>query len=139
MSSIEDQLTEEEKALLNRITAKMQDTLASNEFQQARKQNVEQIAKDASDPNFFNQPKELVHVTNYQREILVKVDAQLSTVSDETNQLLEVDNIVENFYHIPVPSGVNYVEKIDEFLEKFDNELENIAIKINTNDKKAKE
>ena len=80
-----------------------------------------------------------MHVTNYQREILVKVDAQLSTVSDETNQLLEVDNIVENFYHIPIPSGVNYVEKIDEFLEKFDNELENIAIKINTNDKKAKE
>ena len=139
MSNIEDQLTEEEKAVLQKITAKMQNSFSSNEFQEGRRKNVEQIDKDASNPHFFNQPRELKHVTNYQREILIKVNAEMSTVADETNQLLEVDNIVENFYHIPVPSGVNYVEKIDEFLEKFDNELENIAIKINTNDKKAKE
>lgn len=139
MSSTEDQLTDEEKELLERITTKAQKQFSSEDIQQARKDNIEQIAKDASDPNFFNQPKELTHVTNYQREILVKVDAEISTVSDETQQLLEVDNIVENFYHIPVPSGVNYIEKIDEFLEKFDNELEDIAIKINTDDRQAKE
>lgn len=139
MSSIEDQLTDEEKAILEKIADKMQNSFSSNEFQEARKQNVEQIAKDASNPNFFNQPREIKHVTNYQREILVKVIAEISTVADETNQLLEIDNIVENFYHIPIPSGVDYVGKIDEFLEKFDNEIENVAIKINTNDKQAKE
>tara|TARA_B100001778_G_scaffold330473_1_gene333029 strand:+ start:1607 stop:2026 length:420 start_codon:yes stop_codon:yes gene_type:complete len=139
MSSIEDQLTDEEKALLNKITDKMQNNFDSNEFQEARKQNVEQIAKDASDPEFFNQPRELVHVTNYQREIFIKLNAEISTTSEETQQLLESNTIVENFYHIPVPSGVNYVEKIDEFLEKFDNELEDIAIKINTDDRQAKE
>ncbi len=139
MSNTEDQLTDEEKAVLEKIANKMQQSFSTNEFQEGRRQNVEQLAKDASTPNFFNQPRELTHVTNYQREILIKVKAELSTVSDETQQLLEVDNIVENFYHIPVPSGVNYVEKIDEFLEKFDNELENIAIKINTDDRQAKE
>lgn len=139
MSNTEDQLTDEEKAVLENIANKMQQSFSTNEFQEGRKHNVEQLAKDASNPNFFNQPRELMHVTNYQREILIKVKAELSTVSDETQQLLEVDNIVENFYHIPVPSGVNYVEKVDEFLEKFDNELEDIAIKINTDDRQAKE
>ena len=139
MSNIEYQLTDEEKAVLENIANKMQQSFSTNEFQEGRRHNVEQLEKDASNPNFFNQPRELMHVTNYQREILIKVKAELSTVSDETQQLLEVDNIVENFYHIPVPSGVNYVEKIDEFLEKFDNGLEDIAIKINTDDRQAKE
>jgi hypothetical protein len=131
--------TKEEQELIDKIARKMQSTVSSDEFQEARKQNVEQIAKDAADPEFFNQPRELMHVTNYQREIFIKVNAEISTTSEETQQLLKVDNIVENFYHIPVPSGVNYVEKIDEFLEKFDNELEDIAIKINANDRQAKE
>ena len=139
MSSTKDELTDEEKELLKSIADKVQKQFSNKDIQQARKENVEQIAKDASDSNFFNQPKELTHVTNYQREILVKVDAQISTMSDDTQQLLEVNNVVENFYHIPVPSGVNYLEKIDAFLEKFDNELEDIAIKINTNDRQEKE
>ena len=133
------ELTDEEKALLNKISDKMQKSFSSDEFQQARKQNVEQIAKDASDPNFFDQPRELKHVTTYQREIFIKLNAEISTVSKDTNQLLEIDNIVENFYHIPVPSGISYVDKIDEFLEKFHNELEDIAIKINTDDRQTKE
>jgi hypothetical protein len=133
------EFSKEEQELLDKIARKMQSTVSSDEFQEGRKHNIEQIAKDAADPEFFNQPRELTHVTNYQREIFVKLNAEISTTSEETQQLLEVNNIVENFYHIPVPSGVNYVEKIDEFLEKFDNELEDIAIKINTNDRQAKE
>jgi len=133
------EFSKEEQALLDKIARKMQSTVSSDEFQEARKQNVEQIAKDAADPNFFNHSRELNHVTTYQREIFIKLNAEISTTSEETQQLLKVDNIVENFYHIPVPSGVNYVEKIDKFLEKFDNELEDIAIKINADDRQAKE
>lgn len=122
-----DNLTEEEKALWEKMSAKFEES-----FQEERKKNIEKMAKNSEDPDFFNKPKEIKHVTGYQREILIKVNAEISTTNDH-NRLLEIDNIVENFYHIPVPSGTNYIEKIDKFLEKFDQELEDCAIKINTN------
>ena len=122
-----DNLTEEEKALWEKMSAKFEES-----FQEERKKNIEKMAKNSEDPDFFNKPKEIKHVTGYQREILIKVNAEISTTNDH-NRLLEIDNIVENFYHNPVPSGTNYIEKIDKFLEKFDQELEDCAIKINTN------
>ena len=121
-----DNLTEEEKLLWDKMNSKMEKSL-----EQIKKENIEKMAKDLEDPDYFNQPTEVKHVTDYQREILIKINAEISTTNDQ-NKLLEIDNIVENFYHIPVPSGVDYVEKIDEFLDAFDKEIQDCAIKINT-------
>lgn len=120
-------LTPEEQELLKKMSGKLEESLDD-----IKKQNIDKMAKDLEDPNYFNRPTEVKHVTDYQREILIKVNAEISTTND-TNQLLEIDNIVDNYYHIPVPSGVDYVEQIDKFLEIFDKEVENCAIKINTN------
>jgi hypothetical protein len=121
-----DDLTEEEKLLWDKINSKMEKSI-----EDIKKENIEKMAKDLEDPNYFNHYKEVRHVTDYQREILIKINAEISTTNDQ-NKLLEIDNIVENFYHIPVPSGVDYVEKIDEFLDAFDKEIQDCAIKINT-------
>jgi len=121
-----DDLTEEEKLLWDKINSKMEKSI-----EDIKKENIEKMAKDLEDPNYFNRYKEVRHVTDYQREILIKINAEISTTNDQ-NKLLEIDNIVENFYHIPVPSGVDYVEKIDEFLDAFDKEIQDCAIKINT-------
>ena len=121
-----DDLTEEEKLLWDKMNSKMEKSL-----EQIKKENIEKMAKDLEDPDYFNQPTEVKHVTDYQREVLIKINAEISTTNDQ-NKLLEIDNIVENFYHIPVPSGVDYVEKIDEFLDAFDKEIQDCAIKINT-------
>lgn len=120
-------LTEEEKAVWEKMASKLEES-----FLEERKKNIEKMAKDLEDPDLFNEIEEIKHVTDYQREILIKVNAEISTTNDQ-NKLLEIDNIIENFYHIPVPSGVDYVEKIGEFLEKFDQEIQDCAIKINTN------
>ena len=117
--------TEDEKALLDKISSKM-----DNELEEFQKSNIEKMAEECEDPNLF-QPKKAESVTNYQREIIIKVNAELSSTND-ANQLLEIDNVVENFYHIPVPSGINYEEKIDEFVNKFDTEVGNLVIKIKT-------
>lgn len=122
-----DNLTEEERALWEKMGAKFEES-----FQEERKRNLEEMTKKLEDPDFFNKPKEIEHVTGYQREIIVKVNAEISTINDQ-NQLLDLTNIIDNYYHIPVPSGVDYVEKIGKFLEKFDQELEDCAIRINTN------
>lgn len=126
MFNTED-LTEEEKLLLEKLGQKF-----SKSLDDIKKENIEKMSKELEDPNYFNKPQETQHVTDYQREILIKINAEISTTND-SNQLLEIDNIVENYYHIPVPSGVNYTEKIDDFLKIFDTEIENCAIKINQN------
>lgn len=118
-------LTEDEKALLDKMYSKM-----DNELQEFQKSNIEKMAKECEDPNIF-EPKKAESVTNYQREIIIKVNAELSSTND-ANQLLELNNVVENFYHIPIPSGINYEEKIDEFVDKFDTEVGNLVIKIKT-------
>ena len=122
-----EDLTKEEQLLLDKIVGKMDKSLDD-----IKKENLDKMVKDLEDPNYFNQPKEVKHVTEYQREILIKINAEISTNND-ANQLLEIDNIVENYYHIPVPSGVDYTNKIEEFLTIFDTEIENCAIKINKN------
>tara|TARA_Y100000004_G_C8902100_1_gene406895 strand:- start:417 stop:818 length:402 start_codon:yes stop_codon:yes gene_type:complete len=129
-----DDLNDEEKVLWEKMSGKLEKS-----FQQMREDNVKKLEEQSSNPEIFQDPENCKHVTTYPREILIKLSAELSTVSSETNQLLELDTIVENFYHIPVPSGANYLEKIDSFLDKFDVEVEDVAIKINTNDKQEKE
>lgn len=124
-------LTEDEKALLDKMYSKM-----DNELQEFQRSNIEKMAKECEDPNIF-QPKKAESVTNYQREIIIKVNAELSSTND-ANQLLELNNIVENFYHIPIPSGINYEEKIDEFVDKFDTEVGNLVIKIKTDGTESK-
>ena len=124
-------LTEDEKALLDKMYSKM-----DNELQEFQRSNIEKMAKECEDPNIF-EPKKAESVTNYQREIIIKVNAELSSTND-ANQLLELNNVVENFYHIPIPSGINYEEKIDEFVDKFDTEVGNLVIKIKTDGTESK-
>jgi hypothetical protein len=118
-------LSEDEQSLLEKISSKM-----DNELEAFKKANVEKMAKECENPDLF-EPKKIESVTNYQREIIIKISAELSA-TNQSNKLLEIDNITENFYHIPVPSGIDYEEKIDEFVNKFDTEVGNLVIKIKT-------
>ena len=122
-------LTEDEKAILDKLSLKI-----DSQIDDFKKKNIEKLAKECEDPNLF-QPKEPERVTNYPREILIKINAEMSTSTD-SNKLLKVDNVVENYYHIPVPSGIDYTEKIDTFMEKFDEQLEDFVIKIKTDGSK---
>lgn len=129
-----ENLTDEEKTLWEKMSQQLE-----NSFEEFKKENIEKLDERASNPETFQDPNEYKHVTTYPREIIIKLNAELSTVDKQTNMLLENDNIVDNFYHIPVPSGSNYIEKINDFLDKFDKEIENVAVKINTDESKSQE
>ena len=53
MSTYKNYLTNEEQKLLEKLVDKMQSGFSEKEFQKGRKANVEQLAKDASDPDFL--------------------------------------------------------------------------------------
>ena len=121
-------LSQEEQELLEKIEEKIQEQIKSKTDKQL--ENIDEI---------MNNPKQLgdspfhsKHITDYQREIMVHVDMEISAINDD-GQLTEVGHILENFYHIPVPSGVDYTKKIKQFMDKFDRELNNCAVKIHNN------
>ncbi len=81
-------LTDEEKAVLEKATLKME-----QDFEDYRKANIEAMAKRCEDPNIFKDTfQELKHVTDYQREILITLTAEISATNDQ-NQLIEINNI----------------------------------------------
>jgi len=79
----------------------------------------------------FDNPIEPKHVTDYARELFIDLNIELTTIND-IGQFTELKNIVDNKYHIPVPSGVDYVPIVLDFIDKFDQSLTNCAKKIHT-------
>lgn len=84
---------------------------------------------ESQPPMSFDNPIEPKHVTDYPRELFIDLNIELTTIND-IGQFTELKNIVDNKYHIPVPSGVDYVPIVLDFIEKFDSSLTNCAKKI---------
>lgn len=121
-------LNKEEQELLEKLEQKLQTQIQSKQDKQL--DNIDEIMKNPK--QLGDSPFHSKHITNYQREIIVHVDMEISAINDD-GQLTEVGQVLENFYHIPVPSGVDYTKKIKHFMDKFDRELNNCAVKIHNN------
>lgn len=123
-------LSEAEQDLLKHIEKKIQDYIAKE--QEKNLANIDEVMKSPAmtDSAIYNK-----HITNYDREIFVHLEMEISAVNED-NQLKEVGQILENFYHIPIPSGVDYIEKMQNFVNIFDKELNDCAIKIHSNNEK---
>tara|TARA_B100001778_G_scaffold42914_1_gene31042 strand:+ start:5459 stop:5875 length:417 start_codon:yes stop_codon:yes gene_type:complete len=74
-------------------------------------------------------PLEPRHITNYDRELYISLKIEM-TALDENCNFQEITQVTDNAYHIPIPSGVDYQVKVNEFVNKFDQELGDCAKKI---------
>lgn len=74
------------------------------------------------------------HVTDYHREILIRVITEVTTLND-TGYLDQIETREEHMYHIPVPSGCDYTKSLDEFFGIFNTNITNCAKIINKNTK----
>jgi len=66
------------------------------------------------------------HVTDYHREILIRVITEVTTLND-SGYLDNIETREEHMYHIPVPSGCDYTKSLDEFFSIFDTNITNCA------------
>lgn len=126
--TLESILTDEEKQFLEKINLKYHDHIEN-----LYKNNAAQIETEVSasgNPEPFNVAEPSRHITNYQREILIKVSAEISTVNEQ-GRLTNVDLCLENFYHIPVPPDTDFDSKLKEFVNIFDSNIAHCAKKIN--------
>jgi hypothetical protein len=72
------------------------------------------------------------HVTDYHREILIRVITEITTLND-SGYLDNIETREEHMYHIPVPSGCDYTKSLDEFFIVFDTNITNCAKIITKN------
>jgi hypothetical protein len=124
MNDINNLLTEEEKKFLSDINEKYQKHLKALE-----EENIKQLSMGDNNPEPFNVAEPLRHITTYQREMVIKVLAEVSTLNEE-GKLKEISVCSENLYHIPIPPDTDYQTLLDEFTKTFDKEITSLATKI---------
>jgi hypothetical protein len=126
--NLENILTNEEKDFLDKINRKYQSHIET--FYNNSANNLEEQITTSGCPEPFNEAEPSRHITNYQREILIKLTAEISTVNEQ-GRLTNVDLCLENFYHIPVPPETDFDIKLKEFVDIFDQDIATCAKKIN--------
>jgi hypothetical protein len=124
MSDINNLLTEEEKKFLSDINLKYQKHL-----EELSQENVKKMSTDDGNPDPFNVAEPPKHITTSQREMVIKVLAEVSTLNEQ-GKLQAINVCSENLYHIPIPPDTDYQILLDEFNNKFDKEITSLATKI---------
>lgn len=120
-------LNDEERKFLDKIQAKYQEHLDG-----IYKSNIDQLNENiknntSSEPYNVAEPSK--HITNYQREILIRTLAEISTI-DDNGRLKDIDVCFENLYHIPVPPDTDYQPLLEEFVSIFDKDISQCAKKV---------
>lgn len=115
-----DELTK----LQDKIRSKLSETITAN----SETNTLDNF--DASSPYAFDDINKPNHISNENRELIFYVRAEISTVNSEKNKYLSLDQCLDESFHIPIPSGINLENKVNEFMSIFENNLTNLAQKI---------
>jgi hypothetical protein len=118
-------LSKEELEILESINTKFQEQL--DKTKEDVKANPDKYL--GGQDILSDHPLEPRHITDYDRELYISLKIEMTALDEKCN-FKEITQIVDNAYHIPVPSGVDYQVKVDKFVNKFDKELGDCAEKI---------
>jgi hypothetical protein len=124
--NIEDILTAEEKQQLDIIQKKIQSNL-----DEIYKKNLQNFTENLDDSvsSGLDEASHPQHISNNQKEMLVYLRAEVSTI-DEQGNLKDIQQCLDNYYHIPVAPNSDYEVLLKEFVDKFDSELTSCAKRI---------
>ena len=78
------------------------------------------------------------HITTAPRELVIHVEAELSTINDK-QQLEDISRVFDHYYHIAVAPGVDYENQLTKFMDIFDTSIRDWAPKINGTNRDQKE
>jgi hypothetical protein len=123
---IDNIFTEEEKQIIDRLQEKIFKHFSS---EQSNSKDPEELLK--LDPN-----NEMLHpekITDAPVEILFTIKAVVTEVDENGNPKETVD-LLEKFYHIPITSGKNYKDYVDNFMNHFHLKLEQTCQELHKNE-----
>jgi len=128
-------LSEEEEKVWAKVQEKMQEHF-DKEFEQD-KERGKKVLKESldKDPKFLEDPIHKRKVTDFPREIRMRIFGEVSS-ANEKGQLTSVEPLVDGYIHIPVPAKCDIQDKIDQFRNTLEKELQDLAESIHFVDKK---
>ena len=115
-------LKPEERDIFDKIQLKI-----SQELEKSKESRFDHLEKDHQNGlEFAEKHPDVIHpnhITTSPHEILITVTAEVSSI-DDNGYLGEVKDLMQQYYHIPVKSGEDYVLFLKKFLEQFQQTLE---------------
>lgn len=128
LKQIYDELSEDEKQILDKFDQKISDIIKEQaEHQYDHLENDDPLDFNLKHPEIMHP----THITSSPHEITVYVKAEVSDIDDKGN-LSQIKDLFEQYYHIPVPNNTDYMLYVTKFFEKFHADLEITCQEINT-------
>lgn len=133
---IVNELSDEEKQILDKIQNKLLSSLEDQKNQ--KNQKLEDIVDPYIDlstehPDIIKKK----NITGSPNELVFIIKAEASQIGEQ-GQLLSIVDIIEKFYHIPIQTDDDYKPHIDKFFDKFHTTLEETCRIIHSNKKHEK-
>lgn len=134
--SMIDELSEDEKKILDKIQTKILASLEDEKNEKNKKlENITNPYVDLSqDHSGIIKSKNL---TGFPNELIFTIKAEVSQIG-EYGQLLSIVDVIEKFYHIPIEPENDYKPHVDNFFNKFHNTLEETCKIIHSNKQNGK-
>jgi hypothetical protein len=124
-------LSEEDAQTLEEIQKRLIDKLKQDPEYSKSFENKELPNIDASDPYVFDEINKPQHLSDQNRELIFYIRAELSTIDYEQQKYISLDHCYNESYHIPIPSGVDFKDSFDPFVETFEKTLGSLGTKLN--------
>lgn len=114
-----DDLSDEEKKVLEKIEARIAETL-----KEVSNKKYDHLEND-NPIDFSDKHPDIIpptHITAYPHEIRVSMVIEISSVNGK-GYLEELKELVKKNYHIPVPPDKDYMEYAEKFIKNFESKL----------------
>lgn len=124
-------LSEEEFDTLDKIQKKLMDQLKQDPEYSKIFENKTPPEVDLSDPYAFDDINKPNHISDQERELIFYIRAELSTIDHKQKKYISLDNCYNESYHIPIPSGADFTQAFDPFIQSFEKTLGSLGTKLN--------
>jgi hypothetical protein len=124
-------LSEEDLKTLEEIQKKLIDNLKQDPEYSKVFQNEKIPEFDSSSPYAFDEVNKPNHISDQDRELIFYIRAELSTIDYKQQKYISLEHCYNESYHIPIPSGVDFKNSFDPFIETLEKNLSSLGTKLN--------
>lgn len=123
-------LSEEDLNTLEEIQKKMMDRIKQDPEYSTMFNNSTPPEVDPSNPYAFDDINKPNHISDQDRELIFYIRAELSTIDYKQQKYISLDNCYNESYHIPIPSGIDFEQSFNTFVESFEKTLGALGTKL---------
>lgn len=127
MNNLPIELSETELKVLHKIQEKLKADI-DKQYSNLESDCLKDV--DTQSPYAFDDIEKPIHISNEDRELIFHIRGEISTIDHSTKTYLSLDTCLNETYHIPIPSGCDLQNTINEFMSNLELTLKPLAQKI---------